>query len=336
VTEVVAAPSPTPLPTLEAEPPEGAGGSYGAIALSADAPLPEQLLPAEEAVAESPAFEALPPSLAEAEAADRAAAGAGRRSRAWLWVLGGIVLLGGAGAAAFFSREPSTGRVVLDVSPPEARGRVRLTVGGTDLGMPTHWPVVQAVPSGKVEILASADGFKPALVDATVGRGDAATPVLVALQRAATVARFTVLPEPDDAEVRLDGQVVKRAGTRGLYVGELAPGSEHSLQVRRAGYKPLETRVSAKNADEPVELRTMLEPLEYPLQISSVPPGAVVFSGERLLGVTPLATRVPATATALTFRKRCFETAQVPLHLPEQPAARVPVKAALRKVPGCR
>jgi hypothetical protein len=187
-----------------------------------------------------------------------------------------------------------------------------------------------------VEILASADGFKPALVEATVGRGSAPTSVLVALQRAATVARFTVLLEPDDAEVRLDGQVVKRSGSHGLFVGELVPGVEHSLQVRRSGYRPLETRVTARSADEPVELRTTLEPLEFGLLVSSVPPGAVVFSGERLLGVTPLATRVPATASALTFRKRCFETAQVPLRLPEQPGPRVPVRAALRKVPGCR
>jgi hypothetical protein len=211
-----------------------------------------------------------------------------------------------------------------------------LTVAGTDLGVPTHWPVVQSTPSGKVEILASADGFKPALVETTVSRGSAPTSVLVALQRAATVARFTVLLEPDDAEVRLDGQVVKRSGSHGLFVGELVPGIEHSLQVRRSGYRPVETRVTAKSADEPVELRTTLEPLEFGLLVSSTPPGAVVFSGERLLGVTPLATRVPATASALTFRKRCFETAQVPLRLPEQPGARVPVRAALRKVPGCR
>jgi hypothetical protein len=160
--------------------------------------------------------------------------------------------------------------------------------------------------------------------------------VLVALQRAATMARFTVLPEPDDAEVRLDGQVVKRSGTRGSFVGELVPGQEHSLQIRRAGYRPVDTKVSARSAEEPVELRTALEPLEFGLAVTSTPPGAVVFSGERLLGVTPLATRVPATASALTFRKRCFETAQVPLRLPEQPGPRVPVRAALRKVPGCR
>ena len=222
------------------------------------------------------------------------------------------------------------------MSPPEARGRVRLTVGGADLGVPTHWPVVHSVPSGKVEVLASADGFKPALVEASVGRGNAATPVLVSLQRAATVARFTVLPEPDDAEVRLDGQVVKRSGSHGLYVGELAPGAAHTVQIKRAGYKPLEAQVSARSAEEPVELRTALEPLEFPLLVTSAPSGAVVFSGERLLGVTPLSVRVPATASALTFRKRCFETAQVPLRLPEQPGSRVPVRAALRKVPGCR
>ena len=73
-----------------------------------------------------------------------------------------------------------------------------------------------------------------------------------------------------------------------------------------------------------------------PVLVTSVPAGAVVFSGERQLGVTPFTTRVPATATALTFRKRCFETAQVPLKLPEQPGPRVPVRATLRKVPGCR
>ena len=155
---------------------------------------------------------------AELEALDRAPALGAARSgfRVWPWALLGIVAVGAMSAAWVLGRRaPDTGRVVLDVSPPEARGRVRLTVAGADLGVPTHWPVVQPAPSGKVEILASADGFKPALVEATVGRGNAATSVLVPLQRAATVARFTVLPEPDDAEVRLDGQVVKRSGSHG-------------------------------------------------------------------------------------------------------------------------
>jgi serine/threonine protein kinase len=328
-----------PGPALAPAPEVSSGTPSGAVpvvAPAAGAAAPEA--PGEVLEPRPPAEAAGATPTAEVEAVDVAAVpGSGRaRPRVWPWAAVGIAVLGAASAAWVLVREPATGRVVLDVSPPEARGRVRLTVAGTDLGVPARWPVVQTAPSGKVEILASADGFKPALVEATVGRGNAPTSVLVALQRAATVARFTVLPEPDDAEVRLDGQVVKRSGSHGLFVGELVPGVEHSLQIRRAGYKPVETRVSARTAEEPVELRTALEPLEFPVLVTSAPPGAVVFSGERLLGVTPLSTRVPATASALTIRKRCFETAQVPLHLPEQPGGRVPVRAALRKVPGCR
>jgi len=347
VTESVRAPDlgapDAALAPVPAAPPESIGplpvlatitGSAGPVPDTFAAPPPER-----PTVLESePLPEPWGRSAEQLEAEDRAAAlgGTPARRRPWAWVLVAVGALALASGAWVMVREPETGRVVLDVSPAEARGRVRLTIAGADLGAPTHWPVVYSAPAGKVEILASADGFKPALVETTVGRGNAATAVLVSLQRAATVARFTVLSEPDDAEVRLDGQVVKRSGLRGSYVGELSPGAEHLLQVRRAGYRPVETKVTAKSADEPVELRTALEPLEFPLLVTSVPPGAVVFSGERMLGLTPLSTKVTATASALTFRKRCFETAQVPLHLPEQPGARVPVRAAMRKVPGCR
>jgi len=45
---------------------------------------------------------------------------------------------------------------------------------------------------------------------------------------------------------------------------------------------------------------------------------------------------VPATASALTLRKRCFETAQVPLKLPETPGPTLPVRVVLRRAPNCR
>ncbi len=191
---------PDPVPELEPEP------MSPALAPAAGEPVPY----AAPEIARLPSAEA----LEEADRAGALDAGPPRR-RSWLWAVaatGAIGLLLG-GLALSLARPPSTGRVVLDVSPPEARGRVRLTVGGADLGVPTRFPVVQAVPVGKVEILASADGFKPALVEANVRAGDGTTSVMVPLQHAATVARFTVLPEPDDAEVRLDGQVVKRSGS---------------------------------------------------------------------------------------------------------------------------
>ena len=246
-------------------------------------------------------------------------------------------MLGGAGFGAnYVFRTPATGRLVIDLAPPEAKVLAHLTVGGADLGIPARWPVVQSLPSGRTEVLVSADGYKPALVDAMVPRGGPAIPVVVSLQRAATSGRLVVASEPDDAEVRLNGTVVKRAGTRGFYTADVPLGAEQEIQLRRPGYRPFTTKVTPRSGETPTEVRTALEPLDVPVQVSSVPPGAVVFSGERQLGVTPFATRVPATATALTFRKRCFETAQVPLRLPEHPGPRLPVRATLRKVPGCR
>ena len=261
-------------------------------------------------------------------------AGSGGR---WGWVLLGLLVLGGGGAAAaYLLRAPVTGRLVIDLTPPEAKPLAHLSVGGTDLGVPARWPVVRSLPSGRVEVLVSADGYKPALVDAAVPRGGDALPLVVSLQKLATTGRLVIASEPDDAEVRLNGAVVKRAGTRGFYAVDVPLGVAQDVQLRRPGYRPFSTQVSARAAETPTEVRTTLEPLDVPVLVTSAPAGAVVFSGERMLGVTPFSSRVPATATALTFRKRCFETTQMPLRLPEQPGPRVPVRATLRKVPGCR
>jgi serine/threonine protein kinase len=332
-------PAPAPPPVLEASPP------LPAPERAAPPPLPRYSEPVP-----TPAEGHLPPPVGSpgalapvplptpwAEPAPprrEQAAGSGGR---WGWVLLGLLILGGgAAAAAYFLRTPVTGRLVIDLTPAEAKPLARLRVGGTDLGVPARWPVVRSLPSGRVEVLVSADGYQPALVDATVPRGGDALPVVVSLQKAATTARLVIVSEPDDAEVRLNGAVVKRAGTRGFYVAEVPLGAPQDVQVRRPGYRPFSTQVSPRTAETPTEVRTTLEPLDIPVLVTSVPAGAVVFSGERMLGVTPFSSRVPATATALTFRKRCFETAQVPLKLPEQPGPRVPVRATLRKVPGCR
>ena len=92
----------------------------------------------------------------------------------------------------------------------------------------------------------------------------------------------------------------------------------------------------AHTTEDALQVRAVLEPFEYTVRVTSVPPGAAVFSGERELGVTPVTGRVPATASALTLRKRCFETAQVPLRFPEQPGPTLPVRVVLRRAPNCR
>src|SRR5262249_19718597 len=194
-----------------------------------------------------------------------------------------------------------------------------LTIGGTDLGVPARWPVVRSLPSGRAEVLVSAEGYKPALGDASVPRGGEALPVGGSLQRAVTTARLVVASEPRDREVRLNGAVVKRAGTRGFYVAEVPLGAPQEIQLRRSGYRPFSTQVSPRSAETPTEVRTALEPLDVPVLVTSAPAGAVVFSGERQLGGTPVSSRVPATSTAPPLPQRRVGAPQVPLPLAQAP-----------------
>jgi hypothetical protein len=312
------------------------GDALGSDARSAPPPVNATGEPAaERAPRESSTLQEAPELRGgELDADLQRAVGKGPSRRRWPWIAVGLLPLLAA-AVVLVMRPPATGRLVIDVSPAEARSRVHLSVAGQEAPSPARWPLVQTVSPGKVEVLASAEGYKPALAEATVKAG-AATPLLLSLQRAGLANRLVVVTEPDDAEVRLDGAVVKKSGTRGFYVGEVQGGSDHAIQIRRAGYRPYETRVSARATDEPLEVRTALEPMDYAVLVTSSPPGAVVFSGERQVGLTPVSARIPGTSTALTLRKRCFETAQIPLRLPEQPGPRISLRATLRKVPGCR
>ena len=225
-----------------------------------------------------------------------------------------------------------------DVSPPEAAAGCGSPSPAPTWACPTHWPVVQPAPSGKVEILASAPTasslrwWRPPWV---AGTRPPRCWSRCSARRPSRASRC--LPEPDDAEVRLDGQVVKRSGSHGSFVERLVRRRGARSQVRARGL-PVhrDEGERAQRGGAGASCGRRWSRWSSPSLVSSTPAGAVVFSGERMLGVTPLATRVPATASALTFRKRCFETAQVPLRLPEQPGPRVPVRAALRKVPGCR
>jgi eukaryotic-like serine/threonine-protein kinase len=289
-----------------------------------------------------------PLPVAEDAAAPEANAGAdvlpalfaeGRRQPAGrrLWA----VLVAAAAAVGllllFALREPPQGMLLLDLTPPEVRAHSRININGKDVGTPPSWPFLHRVPAGvSVPVLVTAEGFKPWAGTVTVSRGSEGTPLTVPLQRTVGTARLVVLPDPDDAEVRLNGTAVKRAGVHGFWAGEVPVGTEQQVEVRHPGFRPYASSVLAHTTEDALQVRAVLEPFEYTVRVNSQPPGAAVFSGERELGVTPVTGKVPATASALTLRKRCFETAQVPLHLPEQPGPALPVRVVLRRAPNCR
>jgi eukaryotic-like serine/threonine-protein kinase len=253
-----------------------------------------------------------------------------------LWAVVAAVAVGGL--LLFFAvRQPPQGTLLLDLSPPDVRGHSRVNINGKDVGTARSWPYSLRVPADvAVPVLVTAEGFKPWAGTVTVAHGSTGTPFTVALQRTVGTARLVVLPDPDDAEVRLNGTSVKRAGVHGFYAGEVPVGTDQQVEVRRGGFRPYVSSVLAHTTEDALQVRAVLEPFEYTVRVTSQPPGAAVFSGERELGVTPVTGKVPATASALTLRKRCFETAQVPLRLPEQPGPALPVRVVLRRAPNCR
>jgi eukaryotic-like serine/threonine-protein kinase len=328
-----------PPPRLTATPPEPAPNPSSAETFISPRPGPagaDAAPPALESGAEAlappaPAAELPPPSEALP-----ALFGTGRRpSRlgGWLW---GLPLVAAAALGAFFALREPQGVLLLELSPPEVRAHARVNVNGRELGTPQTWPLLQRVPAGPVAVMVTAEGFKPSLETVTVARGTEPTPFSVALQRTAGTARLVVLPDPDDAEVRLNGTPVKRAGVHGFWAGEVPVGTDQQVEVRRGGFRPYASSVLAHTTEDALQVRAVLEPMEFAVRVTSQPPGAAVFSGERQLGVTPVLGHVLATASALTLRKRCFETAQVPLKLPETPGQATPVRVVLRRAPNCR
>jgi eukaryotic-like serine/threonine-protein kinase len=252
------------------------------------------------------------------------------------WVFAGVLAVTAGLVALVAFREPPAGMLLLELSPPELHSRARVNINGNDLGTPPNWPLLQRLPAGRVVVMVTAEGFKPSVGTVNVARGTEATPFTVAMQRNVGTARLVVLPDPDDSEVRVNGAVVKRAGVHGFWSGEVPVGVDQQVEVRRSGFRGYTSTAQARSTEDGLQVRAVLEPFEFSVHINSQPPGAAVFNGERQLGVTPLSAHVPGTASALTFRKRCFETAQVPLRLPDQPGAAVPVRVVLHRAPNCR
>jgi eukaryotic-like serine/threonine-protein kinase len=331
-----------PQPVLTAAPPEPPSRPLSAENTFIPAPPTQEsalqsvptLLPA----AEPPADASPPPEGSPSGQAVPALFAEGKRPTGNRRVWGfGAAAVAAVGLLVFLAvREPPQGTLQLELSPPEVHAHARVNINGNDMGTPANWPFLHRVPAGPVVVMVTADGFKPSVEKITVARGSEGTPFTLALQRSVGTARLVVLPDPDDAEVRLNGTPVKRAGTHGLWAGEVPVGADQQVEVRRSGFRPFVSSVLAHTTEDALQVRAVLEPFEYAVRVVSQPPGAAVFSGERELGITPVSGHVPATASSLTLRKRCFETAQVPLRLPEQPGPVVPVRVVLRRAPNCR
>jgi serine/threonine protein kinase len=117
----------------------------------------------------------------------------------------------------------------------------------------------------------------------------------------------TIVTDPEDAELSLDGAPLKDSLDRGAIEAHLAPGIEHSVGARREGFVDQLQRVQVARGEK-LELRIVLQRPPGQLTIRSTPPGAQILFDGRERGATPalLSDVDAARAHVLTLEKRCF------------------------------
>jgi hypothetical protein len=259
-----------------------------------------------------------------------------RRSQAPLWVVGvAALLLVGAVAGVWGSRDPATGYVMIDVPEP-ARSLAKLNLNGTPLPGPLTWPVLRRLPVGRAMVMVSAEGFKPFVQPVDVTASDQPTAVQANLVALRQVAKLVVETEPADAEISVDGKVVRSQGQTGFTPASIPVGTAVRLTVSAKGFQAQTEQVTARKADEAVIRKVALAAEKIALEVSSMPAGAEVLLGGRALGTTPATLRVPAGTRAVTVRKHCYASATLSVAPPAVPGAAVTLHATLERRRGCR
>ena len=183
--------------------------------------------------------------------------------------------------AAFCAWFMLTARAVyIETEPPNADVDIS---GSLKLKLATRY----LLRPGAHDISLSAGGFHP-LQETLLVSEQAAQHYIYRLEKLPGHLRIDS-GEAIGAEVLLDG--VSRGETP-LNLRGLTPG-EYVVEIRAERYFPYRTQVILEGLDREQHLNAELKPAWAEISFSSEPPDAQVFSGEEMLGATPLTAQLP-------------------------------------------
>ncbi len=139
---------------------------------------------------------------------------------------------------------------------------------------------------GAHDLLVSAEGFRP-LRETLVVSAEAAQHYLYRLEK---LPGHLLIDSGavTGAEALLDG--ISRGNTP-LRVGDLAPG-EYLLEIRAERYLPWRGEIMIEGMDREQSVSAELKPAWAEVSIASEPAAAQVFSGDEILGTTPLSAQL--------------------------------------------
>ncbi len=245
----------------------------------------------------------------------------------------GVVLMGVT--VVFIKMRPApTGLLLVHVSP-QVHGSVRVSVSGQELPVPKSGPMLRKVTAGPAVVLVSAEGYKPFTQSVVIEPGTKFTSLEVKLEREVRMGRIVVVTQPPDAELRVDGKVVREKGDSSIYIGELPADTEVLVRASAPGFKPAEKRFTPSAHEKSMDVRLELEPEGFEVEVLSVPTGATLFAGGRAWGVTPARVRLPADVKQMSLKLRCHDEVKVDV-APAAGGGIASVKKRLKKQRGCR
>jgi hypothetical protein len=244
-----------------------------------------------------------------------------------------LVVLGVVGF--FLMKRPEPSGFILVHLPSEVRGSVRVSVGGQDLDIPKSGPLLQPVKAGPTLVMVSAEGYKTFTQSTEIAPGTTPTSLDVKLEREVQVTRVVIVTQPPDAELKVDGKVVREKGNSSTYIGELTVGTEVVVSASAPGFKPAQQRINPTLSDKPMDVQLKLEPDNFEVEVQSVPSGATIFAGGKELGVTPATVRLPLSVKQVNLKLRCHDEVDVEV-APAGGGSIATVKERLKKQRGCR
>jgi eukaryotic-like serine/threonine-protein kinase len=259
------------------------------------------------------------------------------RGRPWIPIslFGVILILVGVIGYLLYFYEPPTGFLYVDITQPELRNKARVNISGNELGIPSSWPVLQRIPVGSAMVLVTAEGYQPHAEAVVIKEGQRIATVNATLKPAVEMGKVLISTDPDAAEIKLNGMVVKALNSPGPYFGELPIGIDQRMEVSAQGHSPQVQLLLLKDSG-PLKLVVKLEGAAQ-IAVSSDPTGASILVNGKELGVTPATLKVDQSLQAVTLAKKCYEQQELRLQLPKTPTAEpVPVKGSLRRQPGCQ
>ena len=173
--------------------------------------------------------------------------------------------------------------------------------------------VANKIRSGLHRLEVRKELFEPFATEIDVPAGDIyRTSPDVKLKPLNLVASAVIACDPSDAEIKVNGKVVKELGRPGIFSGELKVGEAHEIVVSKPGFAPWQKSLTPSASDKNInEFAGPLQPLKLVVKFTSTPDGAEVLVDGKAVGHTPftIETVDPSATHAVVFRKKCHEDA---------------------------